>query len=95
MSEGTAQLGARGDGKVWNSCCGEGDWESAGAKYQTAGLRLEGAEGAAVFRELTLQCLALSPPTFCSLELEAGSRRWHDPGWRWSQISVRWWLRVA
>lgn len=45
------QLGALGDGKVWNSCSGEGDWESAGAKYQTAplGLRLEGTEGAAGF----------------------------------------------
>lgn len=53
------QSGALGDGKVWNSCCGEGrSWESAGAEYQTAplGLRLEGTEGAAVFRELTLRC---------------------------------------
>lgn len=52
------QSGALGDGKVWNSCCGEGDGESAGAKYQTApvGLRLEGTEGAAVFYELTLRC---------------------------------------
>ena len=41
-SEGATRLGAGGDGKVWNSCCGEGDWESTGAKYQTAELRLEG-----------------------------------------------------
>lgn len=73
MSEGATQSGALGDGKVWNSCCGEGDWESAGAKYQTAGLRPEGAGGAAVFCELTLRCSVISPPTFCSSEAEAGS----------------------
>ena len=29
-SEGAKQSGAWGDGKVWNSCCGEGDWASTG-----------------------------------------------------------------
>lgn len=37
--------------KVWNSC-GEGNWESGRAKYQTEKVGPEGVAGAAVFWEL-------------------------------------------
>jgi hypothetical protein len=69
--------------KVWNSCCGEGNWESAGAKYQTEKLGLEGVEGTAVFWEVTLQC---------SVSLHLLSAAWRQKqeavrgvtwGWRW------------
>lgn len=84
-------VGARGDGTVWNSCFGEGDWEpkqGAGAKNQTAELGLEAAEDPAVFCEHSLQCLTIAPLTFCSSEGETGSGCWHDLGLRLDQIEI-------
>lgn len=94
-------IGARGDGKVWNSCCGQGDWESAGAKHQRGrGPRAQRAPQCiavcSVQRAVcSKQRAASPPPSSCSWEAEAGSGWWHDPGLRLGQISQPWWRRAA
>lgn len=80
MSEGATQSGARGDGKVWKQLLWGRRLGIRRSQIPASGAEAEGAEGAAVFCELALRCSVISPPTFCSLEAEAGNGQWHGTG---------------
>lgn len=71
-SERVKHLGLQDMGEGWNSCCGEGNWESAGAKNRQPSWNRR------VWR--ALQCSVISPSPRCSLEVETGSRQWCHPG---------------
>lgn len=74
--------------KVWNSCCGEGNWPSQTPDREAGPGGLEGVAGAAVFGSSAV--FSISPPTFCRVEAETGNRQCCGPGLEIGPDSPEW-----